>query len=94
MSKEIRRVEDIVDAEGWITTPGYTAWDCEKCKAEVRRYRGMADTDCTNCGACYTSGGQRLRDDWRDNPAWKYPDLEIGDMEGFELQQLAKEGDR
>lgn len=87
---EIRRVEDTVDAEGWVTSSGYTAWDCESCGREVRRFRGQSDVDCTNCGACYNAGGQRLRDDWRGNPSWKYGD--IGDMEGFEIQQLRKEG--
>jgi hypothetical protein len=81
--KEIRRVEDIVDAEGWIIQGGYTAWDCDKCNGEVRRYRGQSDVDC-ECGACYNAGGQRLRDDWRGNPS-NY-DSEIGDMEGYELQ--------
>jgi hypothetical protein len=35
------------------------------------------------------ASGQRLRDDWRGNPS-VYDD-EIGDMEGFEIQQLRNE---
>jgi hypothetical protein len=89
MARNTRRVEDTVDAEGWVTSSGYTAWDCEKCKREVRRFRGQSDVDC-ECGACYNAFGQRLRDDWRGNPS-VYDD-EIGDMEGFEIQQLRKEG--
>lgn len=92
MATNYRRVEDSTDSEGFVI-PGYSAWDCEKCGGEVQRYRGQSDVNCPNCSASYNAGGQRLRDDWRDNPAWKYPDLEIGDMEGFELQQLSNERD-
>ena len=81
--KEIRRVEDIVDAEGWIIQGGYTAWDCDKCKREVRRYRGSSSASC-ECGAQYSINGQRYRDNWRDNPS-NY-DSEIGDMEGYEME--------
>lgn len=88
MNNNYRRVEDTVDKDGYIVG-GYAAWDCEKCKREVRRYRGQRDVDCGNCGACYNAGGQRLRDDWRGNASnW---DDEVGDMEGFEAQQVAKE---
>ena len=41
------------------------------------------------CGAWYNAGGQRLRDGWMDNPAWR--DGEVDDLEGFERQQLARE---
>ena len=83
-----RYVDGFINAEGY-EEDGYTRWDCEACGKEVRRYRGQSDVDC-DCGACYNAGGQRLRDDWRGNPsAW---DDEIGDMEGFEIQQLRKEG--
>jgi hypothetical protein len=89
MAKNMRRVEDTVDAEGWITSGGYTAWDCEKCGAEVCRYRGQSDVDCGECGACYNASGQRLRDDWRGNPStW---DENIGDLEGFEIQHAGDE---
>lgn len=89
MANNYRRVEDVVDAEGWITTNGYSAWDCEKCGREVRRYRGQGDVDCNNCGACYNCGGQRLRDDWRGNASnW---DDEVSDMDGYEAQQLSRE---
>ena len=80
---EVTRVEPIVDADGWITTGGYSRWDCQKCKAEVRRYRGQSDVSC-DCGAQYNASGQRLRDDWRGNRS-NY-DSEIGDMEGYEMQ--------
>lgn len=88
MATNLWRVEDSTDEDGFVI-PGYTAWNCEKCSYEIRRYRGQSDVDCGNCGACYNAGGQRLRDDWRGNPS-NYDD-EIGDMEGFELQQLSKE---
>jgi len=45
-------------------------------------------------GASYNAGGQRLRDDWRGNRAWSCPgDEEFDDMEGYERQMLAEEGD-
>lgn len=88
MATNYRRVEDSVDAEGFIVN-GYSAWDCERCGREVRRYRGSSDVDCSNCGACYNAGGQRLRDDWRGNASnW---DDEVSDMDGFEAQQIARE---
>lgn len=88
-AKNYRRVDSFVNAEGYVED-GYSAWDCEKCGKEVRRYRGQSDVDCSECGACYNAGGQRLRDDWRGNPSnW---DENIGDLEGFEIQQLRKEG--
>lgn len=92
MPTNYRRVEDTTDDDGFVVG-GYTAWDCERCGVEVRRYRGQSDVDCSRCGACYNAGGQRLRDDWRDNPAWKYPDLELDDMTGYELEQLGKAGE-
>lgn len=67
-----------------IHDDGSVSWTCERCKAEVRRFRGQGDVDCGNCGACYSASGQRLRDDWRGNQS-NY-DAEIGDMEGFERQ--------
>lgn len=78
-----RYVEETTDAEGYIVE-GYSAWDCDRCGEELRRYRGQGDQDCHNCGACYNASGQRLRDDWRGNPS-NYDD-EIGDMEGYETQ--------
>ncbi|MDN5768906.1 MAG: DNA repair protein RadA [Humibacillus sp.] len=61
---------------------------CEKCGREVARWRGQGDVSCP-CGAWYNAGGQRLRDDWTDNEAWRYDDVD--DLEGFERQQLARE---
>lgn len=87
-AKNFRRVPDGESAEGFIV-PGYSAWDCGKCGAEVRRYRGMSDVAC-ECGAWYNAGGQRLRDNWRDNPAWN--DDSISDLEGFEIECLRREG--
>jgi hypothetical protein len=86
---EITRVEPVLDADGFMVDGDYTRWDCEQCGSEVRRYRGQSDVDCGECGACYNAGGQRLRDDWRGNPS-NYDD-EIGDLEGFEIQQLRAE---
>lgn len=91
MAKNFVRIEDTTDAEGYIV-PGYSQWDCtakylrQDCDGTVQRYRGESDVSCPVCGAWYNASGQRLRDDWRDNPAWKYPDLEIGDLEGYEIQ--------
>jgi hypothetical protein len=82
------RVEDSVDDDGYIVN-GYHRWDCQKCGAEVRRYRGQADVDCAQCGASYNAFGQRLKDNWRDNPS-NY-DSEIGDVEGDEIASLRRD---
>jgi hypothetical protein len=87
-AKNFQRIEDKVGADGFII-PGYSRWDCEKCGKEVTRYRGQYDASC-ECGAQYNAGGQRLRDDWRDNPAWG--DDDVDDMTGYEIEQLRKEG--
>lgn len=68
------------EAEGPTRT-----WQCQDCDHTVERWRGQGDVDCDNCGACYNSFGQRLRDDWRGNSSWAYDDVD--DMEGFERQQ-------
>lgn len=78
-----RYVEQTEDAEGFVIH-GYSAWDCDKCGTEIRRYRGQGEQECHKCGACYNAGGQRLRDDWRGNQS-NY-DSELGDMEGYENQ--------
>lgn len=78
-----RYVPSDVDDEGYIIN-GYSEWDCNQCGAQVRRYRGSWGVDCPECGACYNASGQRLRDDWRDNPScW---DDDISDMDGYEIQ--------
>lgn len=79
--RELRRVEDVVDNEGWIVQGGYTAWDCD-CGTEVCRYRGQSDVDCHDCGASYNASGQRLRSNWRSNRS-NY-DEDVSDMDGFE----------
>lgn len=89
MAKNYHYVHETRDEAGFIIGASYTAWDCEKCGTEVRRYRGVGDVDCPNCGACYNASGQRLRDDWRDNPSWKYGDCD--DMTGLELQYAGDE---
>ena len=63
------------------------SWPCQQCKRTVVNYGGR-DESC-ECGAQYNAFGQRLRDDWRDNPS-NYDD-NIGDLEGFEISQLRKE---
>jgi hypothetical protein len=78
MPNNYRRIEESVDAQGFIID-GYSAWDCEKCGQEVRRYRGQSDIDCHNCGASYNASGQRLRDDWRNNPS-VYDEEEISQL--------------
>ena len=89
MAKNYERVDAVVDEEGWIVSGEYSRWDCEVCEREVRRYRGSSSASCHECGAQYSISGQRYRDDWRENPSWKYGDCD--DMEGFEISQLAKE---
>ena len=79
--REIRRIEPVVDNEGWIVEGGYTAWDCD-CGTEVCRYRGQSDVSCHECGQWYSASGQRLRNDWMNNRS-NYDD-DIGDMEGYE----------
>lgn len=89
MATNMRRIDDVVDADGEVVEEGCTVWDCDQCGHEVARYRGQSDVDCRNCGACYNASGQRLRDDWRGNRStW---DDECGDLEGFEEQQLRHE---
>ena len=74
------RVEDTVDAEGFIVN-GYTWWTCD-CGEQVRRYRGSGDVDCGDCGQPYNAFGQRLRRDWRNNRSnW---DEDVSDMYGYE----------
>ena len=63
---------------------------CE-CGTLVQRFRGEGDVRCHNCGAWYNAAGQRLRDDWMENPAWKYDDMD--DMTGLEVQMLREEGE-
>lgn len=80
--REITRVEDTVDSDGYIIN-GYTMWLCD-CGAEVRRYRGQSDVDCGKCGQPYNASGQRLRRGWRGNPSnW---DENISDLDGYEIQ--------
>lgn len=64
---------------------GSSSWPCQvkNCKHTIWRYRGQSDVQC-DCGANYNCFGQRLRDDYRNNPS-NY-DSEIGDMEGYEMQ--------
>lgn len=87
MAKNFGRVEDATDSDGYLLA-GYSHWDCEKCNKEVRRYRGESDASC-ECGAQYNAGGQRLRDNWRDNPAWDND--EISDMDGLEIEGLRRD---
>ena len=63
---------------------GSSSWECGNCGATVYRSRGQANPDCNECGACYNASGQRLRDNWRNNPSCHSDD--IGDMEGYEMQ--------
>lgn len=72
MRKEITRHDD-----------GSTSWECD-CGATVYRYRGQSDVDCSRCGNCYNAFGQRLRNDWRENPS-NYDD-DISDLDGYEMQ--------
>jgi predicted ATP-dependent serine protease len=70
---------------------GSLSWPCRDCATTVVRYRGEGEVQCPKCRAWYSGSGQRLRDDWQDNPS-NYDD-EISDLEGFEISQLRKEHD-
>jgi hypothetical protein len=65
------------------------SWTCGDCGETVYRFRGEGDVSC-DCGAQYNAGGQRLRDNWRNNPAWGDDDMD--DMEGYEREMLGYEG--
>lgn len=66
-------------------------WKCV-CGATIERYRGDGDLQCGECGTWYNSFGQRLRDDWMDNPSnWSE---EVGDLEGYEIASLRRERGR
>jgi len=69
------------------STPTRT-WLCIDCGRRIEGYPGQGDVEC-DCGAPYNAFGQRLRDDWANNSS-NYDD-EIGDLEGFEISQLAAE---
>lgn len=75
MSREVTRHKD-----------GTTTWRCNtgKCDATVSRFRGQGDVKCWNCGQWFNAFGQRLRNDWMDNPS--NHDENISDLEGFEIQ--------
>ena len=62
---------------------------CDRCGYSVARYRGQHGVTCDNCGAEYNAGGQRLRDNWRNNSSW-YDD-EVDDLEGYERACLSEE---
>lgn len=78
---------------------GSSSWVCDtvrpillhpgKCKATVTRYRGQSDVSCSDCGQWFNAFGQRLRNDWMNNPS-NYDD-EISDLEGYEMM---KAGDK
>ncbi len=80
-----------------MTTAAEPTWSkpCEQCGRTVERWRGQGDVTCS-CGAWYNAGGQRLRNDWAGNTAWRHDGLDdlddLDDLEGFERQQLAREG--
>ena len=65
-------------------------WHCQVCDTHIDRYRGEGDQTCPGCGAQYNVSGQRLRDNWRENPS--VYDEDIDDLTGFELSQIAHEG--
>ena len=62
---------------------------CQKCDRFIERWQGQQTVECGNCGAQYNASGQRLRDDWQDNPS-NYDD-EVGDLEGMESAELRAE---
>lgn len=59
-------------------------WLCD-CGETIETWRGEGGRDKTcSCGQSFNAFGQRLRDDWRDNPAWQYDDID--DATGYEIQ--------
>lgn len=66
-------------------------WHCQDCNTHIDRYRGEGEQACPGCGAQYNAFGQRLRDNWRDNPSL-YDD-DIDDLEGYERSELARESE-
>lgn len=66
-------------------------WECRRCGGTVTAWCGR-DTQCGQCHAKYNGFGQRLRDDWDDNPS-AY-DENIGDIEGSEMAAIAAENDQ
>ena len=50
--REIRRVDEEVDNEGWIIRVCYYEWDCN-CGAIVQRLMGQSDVVCRECGQWY-----------------------------------------
>lgn len=61
---------------------GSSSWECG-CGKTVYRYRGQSDVSC-ECGQWYNAFGQRLRNDWMNNPSY-YSD-DVDDMTGYEIQ--------
>ena len=79
--REIRRIDELVDNEGWIIRDCFYEWDCD-CGAIVQRFMGQSDVSCIDCGQWYNSGGQRLRNDWMNTRSnW---DSEVDDLTGYE----------
>jgi hypothetical protein len=70
--------------------PDLSRGDCDACGAEVTRYRGEGDIQCS-CGANYNCFGQRLRDDLRTRINPSSYDEDIDDLTGDELSYLAME---
>lgn len=66
------------------------ACEAPGCPGSVERYRGEGDVTCSEGDHSYNAGGQRLRDNWRNNPAWGDDDMD--DMEGYEREMLGYEG--
>lgn len=85
-----RRRTAILDKKRESDDPDFR-WSgkCERCNATVECYRWDNDVECRKCGAQYNAFGQRLRDNWRNNPS-NYDD-DIGDMEGYEIAQLRRD---
>lgn len=81
----------ILDSEFARPTPTWEK-DCEApgCAGFVQRFRGEGDVTCSEGDHSYNAGGQRLRDNWRNNPAWLDDDMD--DMEGYERECLSIEG--
>jgi len=71
------------------TNPDRKFGACDRCGAEVERYRGENDIQCPECKANYNCFGQRLRDDLHERPA-VYDDDDIANSVLFAMEDEIK----
>ena len=85
---ECKELETLTAGERHESGTPTNWWHCGRCGRHINRHRGTSDQTCV-CGAEYNAGGQRLRDNWRDNRSWD--DDDVDDLEGYERACLAAE---